>query len=206
MKKISAAYADAPPLPPEPYRKEIEDSSLVLYMTPEGRETDEHLKSGLYDSANPDEPIYLIDAYIYRGDTLYLSKDGRYFAHLGWASMDHKNDGTAKLENAGVAISFYKDGAVQKTYKVADLLDDISVAKISVSHIQWDIQNERRFDSDKNILSVAVLDGRNIEFDITTGKIIGGSLPAAIVVVIGAALLLCCALILFIKRKKKLRQ
>lgn len=156
---------------PTPYQIEFENGNKIFYMYPTGIAGDDScLKSGLYHNTDPLENIYLINMYIHMSKYFYqseliFSKDGIYFAHMPWtlAGDTDKPDGTA--------IEFYKNGRAIKKYAVADLVEDNTKLEYTASHVFWERQDNREFDSENNILSVTTVDGIIYKFDIATGDI-----------------------------------
>lgn len=178
----TSAFADSP-APQLSYKIELENGTKFFYMRCADYIRDNEywaeedtefldLESGLY-YADTLENIYTIEPVIYQGnpypryiyESLILSSDGMCFVNLPWSSYDWN---TGK---GGVAIEFYKNGALINRYYVDDLVSDTSVLNPSVSHVWWENTSFRLFDAEKNTLSVTTLDAKTYLFDITTGTV-----------------------------------
>jgi len=162
------ALADEPPFDPTHYQIELDGGQKVFHMTPVGQENDIFLLSGLYTKSEPQTLIYAYEGkYLYNGE-LHISDDGRFIVNIPfWLIYDYEHDTIG-----GAAIEFYKDGEYVKSYGVPVLLNDMSQAYYTVSHITWDYNNQRSFDKMTNILTVQTRDNQIIKFDITTASII----------------------------------
>ncbi|MDR2007970.1 MAG: hypothetical protein LBQ34_03240 [Alphaproteobacteria bacterium] len=168
----SYSLADEPPLPPTPYKIELESGNKVFVMIPHGGKFEDFTQSGLYhyvdvydSSINPWKQIYSFSQYLYQGE-FYISNDGRYIVDIPWWIFTK-----AEFKPTSPALTFYKDGGKVRSIEVSNLMS-LKKGLQSVSHIQWDFQKDRIFDSDKNILTIQTRSGKSISFDITTGQII----------------------------------
>jgi len=178
------------PAEQEPYIIELENSKKFFYMAPDSgfvkNKKYENLQSGLYYNTTPPQCIYNVDfksnpskqyPWNYAYENIIISSDGTYFVDIPWAvTVSYKYDDEGNLINfdeiAMEAISFYKNGIHLKTYSVSDLLKDISKARFSVSHVQWENYQKREFDPKYNLLKITTNDDILYMFDITTGKIV----------------------------------
>jgi len=112
-----------------------------------------------------DSPGYLVQN-IYSEGMLAFSSDGTYFAHIPWAS-------TVNSETLpGLAVGFYKNGSLLKSYSVGDLTKDRSRLYFTASHVEWERGEIRKLDAENNILTLMTLDDIVYSFDMTTGDIL----------------------------------
>ena len=164
----SVLYADSI-APPTPYELVLGDGAYIFYMTPRwlppAQEVSPErmaIRSGLYYHTDPLVNIYYVDEYFYQG-CLFFSSDASSFAHLSWASS------YGFLDLGGEAIGFYRNGVKEKSYRVQDLLKNVSRASFSVNHVLWEDWEKREYDEQQSTLCVVSLDGRRYVFDIMTG-------------------------------------
>ncbi|TWT87166.1 hypothetical protein Mal64_27010 [Pseudobythopirellula maris] len=95
----------------------------------------------------------------------YLSDDGRYFVRVGpWASDQEKH--------TDLAIAFYKDGKLLKSYEVRELIQQPELLEMSVSHYTWRPWNQSKpngfYDA---AFHLVMIDKTAYTFDYETGKI-----------------------------------
>jgi hypothetical protein len=107
--------------------------------------------------------LWRIDGYAFEA---YLSKDGQHFIKIGpWPS------GRAPSKE-DVAVEFFKNGQLLKSYSTKDLIKDSSKVRPTSGHYFW-----RAKDGDYSFLSsnsfhTKTVDGISYVFDVTTGEII----------------------------------
>ena len=167
--------------PPEPFYVISEDGSRIFHVTPEWHGWEEWDKGdfpamGLYYNTEPPIPIYLFEvpllASIFHDlweNNFIFSKDLQYFVWIptkNWVSDD-------MAEN--IALVFYANGDMQKTYMISDLVHDTeAVGWVSGTVAAW--RHERSggitFDAESNQLTVKTVDEQTYVFDITRGEII----------------------------------
>ncbi|HAL44875.1 MAG: hypothetical protein A2Y12_00290 [Planctomycetes bacterium GWF2_42_9] len=96
----------------------------------------------------------------------FLSSDGLCLVRLGnWPR------GRAP-SNKHLAIAFYKEGRLIKSYSTSDLIKDLSKVHPSVSHYQYlDNSYKPVLEDYSTKFHIVTIDGLLYEFDITTGKI-----------------------------------
>jgi hypothetical protein len=162
------AYAGV--APQRPWEIVFSRSNKIFYMTPRWLMPDQlvdeermQIKSGLYYNETPLVNIYNINEYFYEG-TVSFSSDGIYFVNVVGVvpgSFDNLS---------GVALSFYANGSLIKSYQVRNLLKDRNKADFSSEGVHW--LEKRSFDQQTNILTVITRDERIFTFDIETGVII----------------------------------
>ncbi len=93
-----------------------------------------------------------------------VSMDAQYLVRMGpW------NQGR-ELSKEHVAVEFYKDGKLLKSYSTIDLVEDPRKTQPTVSHYFWRGKT-CEFDID-NKFTLDTIDGIKYVFDATTGKVI----------------------------------
>ncbi len=99
----------------------------------------------------------------------YLSEDGRYLIRKGlWP------EGAAPSKN-DLAVAFYDNGKLIRSYSTADLIKDPKAVRVSVSHYDWELPE----DSDRQIrvyieatFALKTIEGVKYTFDVRTGNIL----------------------------------
>ena len=95
---------------------------------------------------------------------VFVSMDAQYLVRMGpW------NPGR-KLSKDHVAVEFYKDGKLLKSYSTKDLVKDPSKVEPTVSHYFWRGKTCKLDADDKFTLDT--IDGLRYVFDATSGEII----------------------------------
>jgi hypothetical protein len=112
----------------------------------------------------PSPDIYVVHWFANR---VKISNDGRFLVRFGpWAT---------DLEgHSDLAIAFYKDGTLLKSYRVKDLVHDFSSVDESISHYRWEATESNSvagFSANDTRFTVVTTDKDAYEFDVTTGKI-----------------------------------
>lgn len=100
--------------------------------------------------------------------TVNLSNDGHFLIRHGPWAMDRK-------EGTDLAIAFYKDGILLKSYEVKDLVHDMSTVDRTVSHYRWEAGEAsipRGFSADNTRYTLVTTDKQAYEFNVTTGEIL----------------------------------
>ena len=176
----TTAYADTPSLP-LPWYIDLEDGLVFHYrpndahyspyIFPWGSSTSAefeargYLQTGLYRN---EELIYTVDVPI--REALYFSNDGMSFVEIN----GFVHTGGRRGIYTQPAVHFFEYGNLIHYYEVPDLVRNLNSIAYTVSHAQWDYQNERHHDRENNLLLVRTRDGRNITFDLSTGLILSG--------------------------------
>lgn len=165
----SLARPDSP-APPQSWQKQTADGLHTFVMAvPEGygwqqdeESSDGPPESGLYRDDDMKTPLWTVDWYAFSAE---LSHDGRYLVRPGpWAS-----------HTGGEAFSFFDKGKLLRTYRICELVADMSKLRHTTSHFGW-LRRGASFDEEKSIYTVATLDDRTYRFDATTGTLIEGEL------------------------------
>ena len=203
---IVTVYADTPPLPANPWRIEL-GNDLVFHGTPTEYESQGYPKTGLYHNG---ELIYTVDASLQMridrnlNGQLFFANDGMTFLEVVWRVAASGSPGVAirYREPIEPAVHFFSHGDLVHSHEVFDLVRNQSKIIYSVSHAQWDYQNERVHSLERNTLQVLTRDGRRIIFDLSTGLIVPAPSHLRIVLA-GGILVIAVAAILIVMRKSK---
>jgi hypothetical protein len=174
--------------PPEPAKIEIDDGNMVFFMTPPEYESEGYLPTGLYYNTESPELIYLvtpglgIGSYSYFNEfNTFMSDDGMYFAHLPIPFQFDVPDDEVPFFDSGnkvdaIALEFYVNGNLVRSYKVSELVRDYTQLRFSVTMIDWlDFGNFDavcHYNSDTKTLSIITIDEIAYIFDISTGEIL----------------------------------
>ena len=195
LTSVTTARADEGP-PPQPFSVVSEDGTKVFYVTPhievllewmewvergyyDWIDTDgwsvDLPETGLYYNTYPRELIYSVwnpERNPQRGDFIF-SNDLRHFVWIpernlwllgasGWDGSD------------SIALIFYADGLVQRTYRIADLVRNLDRVELSIGSAFWVNRRTIDFNSETNLLTLTTVDNLTYVFDITTGAITEG--------------------------------
>lgn len=114
---------------------------------------------------------------------VFLSENGRYLVRMGPWNSGH----TPKKTH--LAVAFYKEGTLLKTYSTAELVKSKRAVLTTVSHYMWlaranhdiddtppDPEATLRLDY-QNIFHLKTIDGIVYAFDATTGDIVRTTSP-----------------------------
>lgn len=113
------------------------------------------------NNGKEDTPLWRVEGwYSYN---VYLSNDGRHLT-----SMDGFPEHLSSINDT--ILSFYKDGALLKSYTTLDLVVDTSKIRYTVSHFLYATDTE--FTSYNNQFMIKSVDNIIHIFDIKTGEII----------------------------------
>lgn len=156
-------------------------------------------QTGLYRNG---QLVYAVDASISMMAHLYFSDDYMSFLEVGWwVPISRHSD----AEFARPAVRFFNQGELIVYYDVFDLVRNRFSLAFTVSHVQWDYQDERHHSQEANTLQVRTREGNTIIFDLTTGLILYDSriLTRIIIIWISLGAIVIAAMFLFIKHRKK---
>ncbi|WP_435894710.1 hypothetical protein [Oceaniferula spumae] len=95
---------------------------------------------------------------------VFLSMDGRYLVRMGPWSPGRE------LSKDHVAVQFYKDGKLLKSYSTIDLVKDPKKIELTVNHYFWRGPKCKLETDNKFILDT--IDGLRYVFDATSGEVI----------------------------------
>lgn len=162
------AYADEPPIPHD-YTQDVGEKYIFVMLSTDDPSVwaadiqDENIrsqysKSGLYIKGE-NMPLWTVDWYAFR---VNISLDGKYLVRWGdWPIIRYYD---------AMALEFYDNGQMIKSYVVKDLVTAPSLLPETVSHYEW--EETSSFDAVQNILWLKTLNKEEYTFDITTGEII----------------------------------
>ena len=108
------------------------------------------------------EKIYSIENLPVMGESasnFIFSKDLRYLVFRPTASQV-------------AALGFFEDGILIRSYRIDQLVRDMTMVTYSVTMASWERWGSRYFDAANNKLTVETVDGITYIFDITTGDIV----------------------------------
>jgi len=118
-----------------------------------------YARSGLYKNDGSKEPIWVVDWYASKVD---VTSDGRHLIRWGpWPLLRDYRE---------LALEFYEDGQLLKSYRISDLVARPSKLPRTVSHYAW--MEEAELDQDKKELFLKTQNGEEYSFDVTTGEIL----------------------------------
>lgn len=157
---VNSVFADTPPMERD-YTISVGEGELIFVMlsrthgsqTPEIRAL--YPKSGLYNvTGKVPRALWTVDWYAFKVD---LSADGKHLIRWGpWASSAPQ-----------IAVEFYADGKLTKSYKIEDLVRRPESLPHSVSHFTW--KRDVEFNQAKNELYIETLNNEKYLFDVSTG-------------------------------------
>ena len=166
-------------VPPGPFYILSDDETKVFHVIPpwiEDLVTDDFPATGLYYNTDPLILIYLLESpfegsvsgFVWEQDFIF-SRDMRYFVWIPVTNAVTLFD-TAET----IALVFYANGIVQRTYMISDLVHDANAVHWSTTMAMWIYdRNDIIFDPETNRLTIETIDRRTYVFDITSGEIIG---------------------------------
>jgi len=154
-------YADSF-MPPEPFEIWSDDGTTVFRWNP-GTEDNWAFggtaQAGVYQN---DELIYSVDNLPIIGESAHsflFSTDFRYLVYRPSVSQI-------------VALGFFDNGVLLRSYRIDELVRDMNVVTYSVSTAAWESRQGRDFDAANNTFTIVTRDNITYVFDITTGEII----------------------------------
>jgi hypothetical protein len=162
--------------------KDIDDSYNQLgYVEEDETLRKTYPESGMYRNDGSNTPLWTVD---WNAFGVILSADGRYLVRWGpWPFQGNYFE---------IAVEFYRDGKLLKSYKVDDLVFNLTALPHSVSHYRW--LEDAGEDLENNTIWIKTYEGRHLVFDMTTGKVIEGRLPIKLTTLICGAGLAMVAL------------
>lgn len=160
---------------PHDYKIVSKNERFVFVMLPSDTWVpDEVLRSkykisGLYENNGSTNHLWTIDWYAGR---VFISDDGKHLVRMGeWPrlldDMDIKKGGPVLNQ---LAVAFYKEGKLLKSYSIGDLIFDATRLPKSISHFLW--FEDISFDDAAGKFIVTTLDGKKYMFDIHSGETI----------------------------------
>lgn len=180
---ISSVQADKP-LPDERYVKTSQGGKSVFTMVPAKRELRDKKWVIARDSFGIcyrlTEEGKFVEVWSVSGwfsPEIYLSDDGKHLIRVGPWSKGHEP------EAGDLAVAFYQNGKLLKSYSTADLVRRPGAVLASVSHYDWlaRARDAERGESNPDsklrlvgdrVFHLKTCDQIKYQFDVTTGKII----------------------------------
>ena len=163
-----------------PWAVELEEYGRVFFVTPPTcewlveRYGEERMsiRSGLYYNTDPLVNIYYVDEhFLWPWDTVFLSRDGRYFVYVtSFIRTDCLYGRCEHCEHE--ELRFFADGRQVVSYRGMDLVAQSALAPSSSSTRLWMDWESIEHDQQRNTLSLQTVGWRDLTFDITTGEII----------------------------------
>ena len=147
---------------PEPFEVRSEDGTMVFRWNPKPDELGS-LRLAHASMYRNGERLWLIDSIPAIGVSEYsffFSDDFRFMVFTAtWCKI--------------TALGFFEDGVLIRSYRIDDLVRDMSAVGYTVSNAIWENRMfGRYYDTVNNHLTIVTRDGITYIFDITTGKII----------------------------------
>lgn len=187
-------HADEPPIPHD-YTQEVGGTYIFVMLSTldpsayAGNTRDENIRShynvsGLYSKSDSLTPIWTVDWYAFR---VNISSDGKYLVRWGDWPIIHDYD--------ALALEFYENGRVIKSYAVKDLVMSPSLLPETVSHYEW--EETSSFDAEQEVLWLKTLNKEEYTFNLTTGEVIKRFLPPAEVSSFQIIIIVCGVLTVF---------
>lgn len=170
----TALLADSPATP-IPYVKASPNGQFYFRMMPGKQEWDNrHAYGEMYEvSEGGDKLLWKTKGWY--SFSVFVSDNGRHLVRMGlWSSGDRPSQ-------EDLAVAFYTDGKLVKSYSTKDLVSDPSKIERSVSHYEWYqviIGLHSRagindpFGGEPDTFSLITLADETFSFDIASGKII----------------------------------
>jgi len=159
----AGCYADLV-APPAPYVVSSQDGKYYFKMIPNKKDTWNYAKAKgtLYEvRAGKDKLVYSVFGwYAYQ---VFISNNGKYLIRMGdWASGEPK---------AGdLAVAFYEDGKIKKSYSTVDLRKNPAQVPRSISHYKW-LEDVSTSYLSTDMFSVVTVEKVEITFNIISGEI-----------------------------------
>jgi len=147
-------YADSF-MPPEPFEVWSEDERTVFRWNPENGMA----KATVYRDG---ELVYFVENLPTMGESensFLISADFRHFVFR-------------PLTSQVMALGFFEDGILLRSYRIDELVRNMNVLTYSVTTAMWENWSARSFDTANNTLTIVTRDDITYVFDITTGEII----------------------------------
>lgn len=151
---------------PEAYIKTTEDGKHYFKMVPMGKGNGEGIlfkvNSAYPIAQNADSIIWKTTGWYSR--FVYLSDDIKYLVRIGdWPRGK-------KTKDTDLAIAFYNNGILVKSYSTKDLIKFPKAMPLTVSHYTF-LREIIGFESSQNF-SIVTSDNIEYKFDVTNGKIL----------------------------------
>jgi hypothetical protein len=195
------AHADEP-VPINDYTVEVGDGRHVFVMlAPDSRVIDEiqddeiraiYASSGLYETGDTKNALWTVDWYAREVD---ITPDGKHMVRWGpWPSIEGYHE---------LALEFYENGILQKSYLVSDLVATPQKLPRTVSHLAW--KAEADFNAETGELYLRTENDEEYLFDVTTGDTIekGRPIPTPPCPLVGGIVVLGPVGVSFLRKRGK---
>ena len=140
---------------PEPFEIWSEDGTTVFRWNPGGMIA----QAGVYRNGTLVYSVENLPAMGESASNFFFSADLRHFAF---------RPTTGQV----VALGFFEDGVLLRSYRIDELVRDMNVVGYTVTTASWEDWSGRSFDVTNNTLTIVTRDDITYVFDITTGEII----------------------------------
>ncbi len=132
---------------------------------------------GMYQAGDDAKLVYALDGYA-PDENIHLSVDGRFVIRIEgdwWRTKSYPagkrlSPEAEQLQLDAPAISFFKDGALLKSYPLKDLITDATLLPHSPDHILWASGATLQENSGRFLLDMQ--DTNRNTFDYRTGEIV----------------------------------
>lgn len=178
---------------PGPFDIRSGDGSMVFRF--EADASSRYSTAAVYQNTDPQTLLYEVQnlrAFAFERD-FFFSNDFRHFAYMPSPDFD-------------IAIEFFSEGVLTKTYYIKDLVKNHKKIQYSTSSAWW-MNNDAQVVHNGDTMTVTTVDNWVYIFDITTGEIIEthGNSPInlAIIIIIGICVVGCIVFLLLHKKRKQ---
>lgn len=122
-----------------------------------------HARGYVYKTGSPsDQLLYEINNWY--SPSVLISAGGQYIARLGpWPTM-------VSPANKTLALAFYKNGSLTKTYMISDLVLKPKELPHTVSHYNWGGDLKWAGNRWNDTVQVTTKENETLKFDIKTGE------------------------------------
>lgn len=163
---LGTVRADSPAIP-TPMITASEDGRYAFILTPGPEDWRGDKSSGIaYEVTHSGELREIWRTQGWYSFQTFLAADGRHLVRMGpWNEGD-------KPSESDIAVAFYRDGKLLKSYSTAALVRDRSRVITSVSHYRWlaEYPATPRLGWSGDFFLTAI-DGMEYRFDVTSGEI-----------------------------------
>lgn len=167
---LPCVFADRESLPRDRVQL-TENGKYILVMLGDSLGADSKIRArypaaGLYDAKGSAEPLWTVDWY---SSEVYPASDGKHLVRMGpWPGLRdgmRLRPGDRALEE--LAVAFYEQGELLRSYAIKDLIIRPEKLLVSVSHFRW--KKRVSFDDAAGRLIIWTYDDRKLSFDISSG-------------------------------------
>jgi len=162
----SPLWADEPAYP-EVYVVAAPEGKYYFKMIPNEDYMDLYNSRGILYKVSPkeeDEIVWRTSGWY--ANSVYISANGMYLVRMGnWA-------GGEKPSDDDLAIAFYKNGKLIKSYSTKDLIKNVSAVVTTESHYFF-LKDVKGFKGAySNTFTIITIDNIEYEFDVSNGNIV----------------------------------